>query len=475
MNRKIPVITLFIMLLCVSISTFVYYTDIVEATWTVWDGPPDPNTYGDDFFTVVVIPDTQDYAKTSAGGLRFQNMTQWIVDHQDDWNIEIALHVGDIIDSGNTGLGVGADQWARANDSMMTIYDADIPYGFVAGNHDMYPYYNGTWIAENYKAFDHAYLSTKPWWGNDTDDLGYEEMNNYQSLTLLGMDFIFMNLQYMTPETVLEWAADVVSNNPDTRFFVTTHSWIYPDGTKVIWDWAENLYHSILLKPYENIFFLSCGHVTQTENPPCPAGNVPAWIPGNITINRSVEPGWTGNTNTYYMVRNWQGGVVPYIPNDGDGWFTLLTFYPSRDQIHVQTYSSTLGKWEDPHWTGSVYSGNTTQIGMPYEHWLDYDMEPEAETNISQFILIDGKTNDTTIETSIPIFNWDVIDDAITYNLQIATDSSFSNIITNLADINKYNYPTKYSETGSNASFTLPNANALSSFDTYYFRVRAYT
>ncbi|GAH46042.1 unnamed protein product, partial [marine sediment metagenome] len=312
----------------------------------------------------------------------------------------------------------------------------------------------------------------------DTDALGYEEMNNYQNLTLFGMDFIFMNLQYMTPETVLEWAADVVSNNPDTRFFVTTHSWIYPDGTKVIWDWCENLYHNILLKPYENVFFVSCGHVTHTEDPPCPPENVPAWIPGNITINRSTEGGWVGTSNTYYMVRNWQGDQTPNIPNEGDGWFTLLTFYPTLDKIHVQTYSSTLGKWEDPHWTGSAYFGNTTQIGMPYEHWLDYDMEAteeEEEEERPQFISINGRTNGTIIYDSTPTFNWTVVADTIQYWLQIDTEASFSSPwIVNLTDINEANYPSEYDENATRVSFTLPDANSLPNyFDVYYCRVCA--
>jgi len=90
-----------------------------------------------------------------------------------------------------------------------------------------------------------------------------------------------------------------------------------------------------------------------------------------------------------------------------------------------------------------------------------------------QFIDINGGTNGTTIYDSTPVFNWTSINNAIQYHLQVATDSTFTNLVVNISNINEVNYPTEYDE-GTNVSFILPDANALSTYDTYYCRVKAY-
>jgi len=94
------------------------------------------------------------------------------------------------------------------------------------------------------------------------------------------------------------------------------------------------------------------------------------------------------------------------------------------------------------------------------------------ETNI-QFIDINGGTNGTTVYDSTPTFNWTKVDDAIQYHLQVATDTAFTNLVVNLSNISEAVYPLEYSEPA-NVSFILPTANALTTYATYYTRVRAY-
>ena len=97
MNKKVSVMVLSSILLCSSIFIFLHHTDTVQATLTNWDGPPNPNTYDDDFLTVAVLPDTQGY--TDDYPAVFDMQTQWIVDHKDDWNIQFVSHLGDIVDT----------------------------------------------------------------------------------------------------------------------------------------------------------------------------------------------------------------------------------------------------------------------------------------------------------------------------------------------------------------------------------------
>ena len=114
----------------------------------------------------------------------------------------------------------------------------------------------------------------------------------------------------------------------------------------------------------------------------------------------------------------------------------------------------------------------TYDDGMGYRFsmsWLNASfllMTPE-------FISIDGGTNGTVIYTSTPTFNWTTITGAVMYNLQVARDSAFTDLVVNLSDINEYEYPAYYNENATRVSFTLPNANALPSRREYFCRVRA--
>ena len=61
-------------------------------------------------------------------------MTQWIVDNKEKQNIQYVMHTGDIVDSMDR-----ESEWVNADKSMKILEDANIPYGVLAGNHDVGP------------------------------------------------------------------------------------------------------------------------------------------------------------------------------------------------------------------------------------------------------------------------------------------------------------------------------------------------
>jgi len=91
-----------------------------------------------------------------------------------------------------------------------------------------------------------------------------------------------------------------------------------------------------------------------------------------------------------------------------------------------------------------------------------------------EFIDIEGGTNQTTIYTATPTFNWSRIDDADKYHLQVSNDSSFNSCIVDINNVSRYTYPSQFSQTSTKISFTLPDSHAITDYDVYYCRVRAY-
>ena len=90
-------------------------------------GRPSPSATED--FTLVALPDTQNYSATYPS--TFTAQTQWIVDQQGSDNIVFVSHLGDITDGGDaTPL-----EWDTA-DTAMSLLDGHVPYAFAPGNHD---------------------------------------------------------------------------------------------------------------------------------------------------------------------------------------------------------------------------------------------------------------------------------------------------------------------------------------------------
>ncbi|MDE0737323.1 MAG: metallophosphoesterase, partial [Pirellulaceae bacterium] len=80
-------------------------------------------------FTVVLLPDTQNYAEKYPDTYIAQ--TLWIRKQFKKDNIKFAIHLGDIVQTSTK-----KNEWENANRAMQ-ILDGVVPYSMVPGNHDM--------------------------------------------------------------------------------------------------------------------------------------------------------------------------------------------------------------------------------------------------------------------------------------------------------------------------------------------------
>src|SRR5947209_4746228 len=80
-------------------------------------------------FSVIVLPDTQNYSQYYPQ--IFAAQTQWIAAQRDALNIQLVIGVGDIVNDGSSDA-----QWQNADAAVRTLDQAGIPYVMAIGNHD---------------------------------------------------------------------------------------------------------------------------------------------------------------------------------------------------------------------------------------------------------------------------------------------------------------------------------------------------
>lgn len=254
-------------------------------------------------FTIIVLPDTQYYSE--ANPHVFDNQTQWIVNNIDELNIVFVSHLGDLVDEWYS-----VEQWVNANNSMSKL-DDQVPWAVLLGNHD------GLYTdPDNFEIyFGRERFKNESWYGGAHGD---GNKNSYQLFSAGADDYLFLNIQYDPNDDMLEWAGNVIDQNPSRRVIVATHEYI---------DWHWNPWHSPigekiyekLVEPHaDQIFLVLCGHIEEVETKT-------QFIDGNAVTE---------------MIFDYQEQ-----PNGGNGWLKILEFSPTQNKIFVRTYSPYLNKF----------------------------------------------------------------------------------------------------------------------------------
>ena len=194
---------------------------------------------------------------------------------------------------------------------------------------------------------------------------------------------------------------------------------------------------------------------------------------------------WAYNkTNyTYYMVGetpnslsfgNYLDGwgiVVQDIDRDGLNEIFVVRSVASGQVTSLHCYE-TQGTTPTPEQRTVNYLYSLRRLGVA-EYVPPPDLAPQEDE--IQFISINEGINGTIVYVSNPTFNWTLISDSSQYNLQIANDSDFSQLVVNITNITEVTFSSYYGENTTRVSFTLPPSHILTELKTYYCRVRSYT
>ena len=290
--------------------------DLTKHSSIVWIPKSSKEPITDFDYTFAVVGDTQTIAYEYP--TKFHLIYDWILKNKDSKNIQFVMGLGDITDKSLDS------EWEVAMNNILRMKSAGIPFSLVRGNHDTVDTFNA-----NYAYEQHASSV------NGTFDESM--LNTWQKFSVGNRKYIVFALDFGPSDKVLAWAADIIEAHPDHNVIITTHSYLYRDGTTLD---ASDLYPPSgvgggnngdhmwekLIKKHENIVLVISGHDPVSR------------------IIMAQDEGDNGNIVTQLLVdfqyedAN-QGGL---------GIVTLLHFSEDSDEIQVETFSTAKNQYYKP-------------------------------------------------------------------------------------------------------------------------------
>lgn len=332
--------------------------------------------YAGNYFTIAVIPDTQNYVddtKPQPDGLNFfKAETLYLAKHKHDMDLAFVTHVGDVVQHGdgtdgspgNTAYGAGRE-WDRAREAMDILAATGMPFGMSIGNHD---YDNYSYSAANGKqplksnvmwkkhfGSGSPYFAGKSWYGGASDSLASSPgISSYQTFSAGGKNFLHISLEMEAGDNALAWAQGVIDSHRGYATIVTTHEYLNPPGqadshqplevpaARILastdylknssggWNDAQGVWDKLITNN-DQIFMVLCGH---------------AWGPTVNDVSKSenirIDNNSAGHA-VYQVLTDYQGNT--FNNPGGDGWLRFMEFYMDKKTIHFSTYSPTLDKY----------------------------------------------------------------------------------------------------------------------------------
>lgn len=275
----------------------------------------------DNSFSIIIIPDTQNYFNTLESKETFVNLLNWVNENANRLNVELILQTGDIT---NTNLD---EEWQYYSSSF-SLVDSNIPIIYCIGNHD----YEGSGNPINRNSLFNKYINYNTL--NDGISLKtipfFHGQNENTSFLSLSNKLLIMSIEWFPRNQVIKWADSIVSNYKDYKTIILTHAFMDIDSS--FYDFklgpSNNLYGPLhddkmngqqlwtnFISQHKNIFLTINGHVFGSS------------ISQNIGIN---------NNTIHHIVYNTQ-----HFKNGGDGWIKMLEFRQDSS-IKIITFSPIL-------------------------------------------------------------------------------------------------------------------------------------
>jgi hypothetical protein len=313
LNKRIAKLSLsFVLVLLLSVS-FVAASVAQTAT-------PKPS----DKFSLIWITDTQ-YLSESYRRY-FDSLCRWIVENKDIYNIKMVIHSGDIVEDE-----FNQTHWANADHAMSQLLDANVPYCWNAGNHDLNTTY---WIGNQYRAFDPTVMASKPYWVGDK----FSGQNTAVQFTVSGKEFLVVNIAYQANETALAWCNQILDTYPNASAIVTAHMYLnttagYGAKGHDSVNWATNFKETVL-GTHANVFLTLSAHYYPTSGNRTQVGGR-----HELMFNRQIDDSEMGAASLRILTFDVDNGLIDvktfviyantYLA-DSNNQFTLETdFYNS--------------------------------------------------------------------------------------------------------------------------------------------------
>ncbi len=262
-------------------------------------------------FTFIWMSDTQYYSESYP--YIYESMVDWIIASEDELRIEYVIHTGDLVDDWDDFA-----QWAVADTQMRKLDEANIPYGVLAGNHDV------NHKSLNYENYYHYFgkhrFHDRPYYGGSYKN----NRGHYDLISVDGVDFIIVYLGWGVEEDEegIQWMNEVLKAHSNRIAILCFHEYLLASGNRS--PVGDKLFEEVVI-PNENVLMVLSGHYHNAE-----------------TLIDEIDDDGDGipDRTVYQMLADYQGG-----PEGGQGFMRILNFSIAANQVHVQTYSPYLDQY----------------------------------------------------------------------------------------------------------------------------------
>ncbi|MEE9382606.1 MAG: metallophosphoesterase [Nannocystaceae bacterium] len=286
-----------------------------------------------DSWTMVVLPDTQDYTSSRRGILTAQ--IDWILENRHDLDIRLVAHLGDIVPFDR------AEHWDVAHAELGRLAGR-VPLALPPGNHDLWG------VAQRRSSMIDAYFEPSDLVA-DGVEVGLFDPNSiwntYHVLDGNGGPWLVLALEFGPRDEVLKWAGDMIARHRGHAVIVVTHAFLRPNNER--YDWriggldqggnphayglanvndGEEIWRK-LVSPGTDVRLVLSGHAL-----------------GNGVARRRSRGG-RGQT-VHQLLSNYQRGVVHRGQSRGrSGYLRLMHFESNDAKVDVATYSPWRRTW----------------------------------------------------------------------------------------------------------------------------------
>ena len=317
-----------------------------------------PSVLGENYWSVVFVPDIQNLTNAADYNETWKAMAQWIADNVKTENIKHVIAAGD------STWGNNDEQYGRAMEGFNKFKNL-VSWSNMVGNHDYvwniterdstkYQEYFGESTIQNSAAFETYGGCFKDPAGKTTTE------NSYYRFSVNGVKWMILQLEYHPRLSVLNWAKELLETHATDNVILTTHA--YLDG---VGGYASNSYMNYInedtdnaaggyigdttagvwemLKGCTNVKLILCGH---SEN-------------GTGAIVEKIENNADGESVPALMI-NAQDVDAGQGFRDGASYYTtqplgmlgILRFSEDGKNVALQYYSPTADKSFSPEWNG---------------------------------------------------------------------------------------------------------------------------
>lgn len=302
---------------------------------------PTPETEDPYDFSFVWMSDTQYYSQSYP--LIYQKIVNWVVEQKEKMNIKYVIHTGDVVDKSYQEY-----QWIEADKDMKVLENANIPYGVLAGNHDVDHQNNDYTKFKQYFGAD-RFRNSQVYGGSYDDNMGH-----YDLVSSNGNDFIIVYMGWGLGDKEIDWMNEVVAKYPERKAILCLHEYLLVSNNRA--PIADQIFEKVI-KPNKNVIAALSGHYHDAE----------------LKVDQLDDNGdGIPDRSVYQMLADYQGA-----PEGGLGYIRLMQFDMKNNKLHIKTYSPYLDDYN--------YYDPQTEPGKD-EFSLDLGLAPTTKRVATDYI-----------------------------------------------------------------------------------------